>query len=141
LIFTEYEPDNLWPLPADRREIYRRSLYLLNKRTVRLPMLANFDQPDAMTSCAMRSVSTHALQALNLMNSDFMQEQSAKFAERIVRECGGDSGCAVRRAYKLALARSPRAVEVAMARQFLNSGRMEDFCLAMLNRTEFIYIP
>lgn len=142
LIFTEYEPDNLWPLPADRREIYRRSLYLLNKRTVRLPMLANFDQPDAMTSCAMRSVSTHALQALNLLNSDLMQEQSAKFAERLAGECAGDRDCAVRRAYKLALSRAPKPAEVEMARTFLsNGGRMEDFCLAMLNRTEFIYIP
>ena len=32
--------------------MYRRSIYLLNKRTVRLPMMANFDQPDAMSSCA-----------------------------------------------------------------------------------------
>jgi hypothetical protein len=142
LIFTEYEPDNLWPLPADRREIYRRSLYLLNKRTVRLPMLANFDQPDAMTSCAMRSVSTHALQALNLMNSEFMQEQSSKFAERITAECAGDRDCAVRRAYKLTLARTPKPAEVEMSRNFLGrGGRLEDFCLAMLNRTEFIYIP
>ena len=90
----------------------------------------------------MRSVSTHALQALNLLNSDFMQEQSAKFAERVTGECAGDRDCAVRRAYKLALARTPDPGEVQMARAFLASGgRMEDICLAMLNRTEFIYIP
>ncbi len=142
LIFTESEPDNLWPLPADRNEIYRRSLYLLNKRTVRLPMLANFDQPDAMTSCPVRPVSTHALQALNLMNSDFMHEQSAKFASRIMTECGNGSDCAVRRAYKLTLSRLPKPAEAVMARRFLEEGgRMEDFCLAMLNRTEFLYIP
>jgi hypothetical protein len=142
LIFTESEPDNLWPLPADRSEIYRRSLYLLNKRTVRLPMLANFDQPDTMTSCPVRPVSTHALQALNLMNSNFMQEQSAKFALRISTECAGGRDCAVRRAYKLTLARSPKPAEVDMARRFFErGGRMEDFCLAMLNRTEFLYIP
>ena len=46
LIFTEGEPDNLWPLLPDTSEHYRRSLYLLNKRTVRLPMLIDFDQPD-----------------------------------------------------------------------------------------------
>ena len=76
LIFTEGEPDNLWPLSPDKSQQYRRSIYLLNKRTVRLPMLANFDQPDDMTSCPVRPASTHSLQALSLMNSDFMQEQS-----------------------------------------------------------------
>src|SRR5205085_3905166 len=76
IIFTEGEPDNLWPLPKDRSEIYRKSIYLLNKRTVRLPMLTNFDQPDAISSCPVRAVSTHALQALSLLNSDFMQEQA-----------------------------------------------------------------
>jgi hypothetical protein len=142
LIFTESEPDDLWPLPADRNEMYRRSLYLLNKRNVRLPMLANFDQPDTMTSCPVRPVSTHALQALNLMNSDFLQEQSSAFAKRVLGECGGDRDCAVRRSYKLTLARGPRPLEVSMARDFLSKGgRLEDFCLAMLNRTEFVYIP
>ena len=81
LIFTEGEPDNLWPLSPDKSEHYRRSLYLLNKRTVRLPMLANFDQPDDMTSCPVRPASTHSLQALSLMNSDFMQETIAGFRE------------------------------------------------------------
>ena len=32
IIFTEGEPDNLWPLPKDRSEMYRRSIYLLNRR-------------------------------------------------------------------------------------------------------------
>ena len=142
LIFTEGEPDNLWPLPADRSEMYRRSLYLLNKRTVRLPMLANFDQPDTMTSCPVRPVSTHALQALTLMNSDFMQEQSSRFAARLQSECGGNRNCVVRQAYHLALARHPRAQETRMARDFFaNGGRLADFCLAMLNRNEFVYIP
>ena len=142
IIFTESEPDNLWPLPTDRTEMYRRSIYLLNKRTVRLPMLANFDQPDTMTSCPVRPTSTHALQALNLMNSDFMQEQSVAFAKRILNDCKGDRACTVRRAYELTLARSPKPAETTMAQSFLTKGgRMEDFCLAMLNRTEFVYIP
>lgn len=142
IIFTEGEPDNLWPLALDRSEQFRRSVYLLNKRTVRLPMLANFDQPDAMTSCPVRPVSTHALQALTLMNSDFMQEQSGLFAERLQRECGADSGCSVRRAYKLTLGRPPRPEEEAMARTFFGEkGTLRQFCLAMLNRNEFVYLP
>jgi hypothetical protein len=142
LIFTEYETDNLWPLSLDKRDQYRRSLYLLNKRTVRLPLLANFDQPDAMTSCPVRPTSTHSLQALTLMNSDFMQEQSNAFADRLQRECGSEEGCRLRRAYKLTLARAPRTEEVGMARRFFSDGgTWQEFCLALLNRNEFVYLP
>ncbi|MGH9671601.1 MAG: DUF1553 domain-containing protein, partial [Bryobacteraceae bacterium] len=142
LIFTEGEPDNLWPIDRDPAEHNRRSLYLLNKRTVRSPFLANFDQPDAMTSCPVRPVSTHALQALSLMNSDLMQQQSRHFAARLARECGESEDCRLRRAYKLALARAPRPAESSMAKEFFaQGGSLAEFCLALLNRHEFVYIP
>lgn len=142
IIFTEGEPDNLWPVALDQNQHNRRSLYLLNKRTVRLPLLANFDQPDAMSSCAVRPVSTHALQALSLLNSDFANEQAIAFAGRLKAECGDDADCRVRRAYKLTLARAPRPVESQMAREFFaQGGLLEDYALALLNRNEFVYIP
>ena len=142
LIFTEGEPDNLWPVELDERDHYRRSLYLLNKRTVRLPMLANFDQPDAMTSCPVRPVSTHSLQALSLLNSDTMRGAARKFAARLESECAGDADCRIKRAYLLALAREPEAGELAQAREFVAAGGpWEDFALAMLNRNEFVYVP
>jgi hypothetical protein len=141
IIFTEHEADNLWPLPKDRAQIYRRSLYLLNKRTVRLPMLANFDQPDTMSSCAMRLVSTHALQALTLINSDFMAEQSAALAKRLEIEARTGADARVRRAYSLALARAPKPAEIRLARAFFaKGGTLQEFCLALLNRSEFLYI-
>jgi predicted ribosomally synthesized peptide with SipW-like signal peptide len=142
LIFSEDEPDNLWPLVPDTREYNRRTIYLLNKRTVRLPMLLNFDQPDNMTSCPVRPTSTHALQALSLINSDFMHQQSIAFAKRLDGDCGTGRDCKVRRAYQLALARTPKQSEVKMARDFFaRGGLMEDFCLALLNRNEFVYVP
>jgi hypothetical protein len=142
LIFTEGETDNLWPLPLDKTEMWRRSVYLLNKRTVRLPMFANFDQPDAMSSCAMRSTSTHALQALNLMNSGFMQEQSKMLAERLNKHCKGKRGCEVEQAYRLTLGRNPTPDETRMAMQFLSGDNiLSDFTLALFNRNEFVYVP
>lgn len=144
LIFTEYETDNLWPLPADHAEIYRRSIYLLNKRSVRLPLLANFDQPDAMTSCAFRPTSTHALQALTLLNSDFVTEQSRVFAQALEGFCGPTKqGCQIDRAYVVALSRKPTSAEAKLARDFLKGGRntLADFCLALFNRNEYVYAP
>jgi hypothetical protein len=139
LIFTEYEADNLWPLPKDRSEMYRRSIYLLNKRTVRLPMMANFDQPDTMTSCPVRPVSTHALQSLSLMNSDFMQEQARAFAARLE---GLPETDRVHRAHELTLGRKARPAELKLAQDFLKQGgTWNQYLLAMLNRNEFLYIP
>ena len=50
LIFTEHERDGLWPVNPDKTVQDRRSIYLYNKRSVRLPLLTSFDQPDAITS-------------------------------------------------------------------------------------------
>lgn len=141
LIFTEGEPDNLWRTTPETAEHTRRSLYLLNKRSVRLPMLANFDQPDAMSSCPIRSTSTHALQSLSLFNSDFMQQQSNAFAARLVKEAGEDRVAQIRRAFQLALGRDVSAPELSLARAFLSKAPLSDFCLTLLNRNEFVYVP
>ncbi|MBI1353137.1 MAG: DUF1549 domain-containing protein [Acidobacteria bacterium] len=144
LIFTEGEPDNLWPVTPDPESHHRRSLYLLNKRTVRLPLLANFDQPDTMSSCAVRSRSTHALQSLTLLNSDFIQDASKAFAERLAGACGqDDKTCQAELAWRLSLSRRPNDVERTLAVEFLSDPdtRLQDFCLALLNRNELVYRP
>jgi hypothetical protein len=171
LIFTEGEPDGLWHATPDSREHTRRSVYLFAKRNVRLPMLEAFDQPDTLTSCPVRSVSTFAPQALILLNGPFLQEQSKALASRLLRECGPESDRQIDRAYRLALARPPREVELRMARAFLieqadlirdrlrarqrvglppdlpngvdpsAAAALVDFCLALLNCNEFVYLP
>ena len=169
-IFTEGEPDNLWPVSPDPRQHVRRSLYLLRKRNVRLPLFAVFDQPDMMTSCAARGRSVHALQALTLMNSDFMAAQGRALAHRILTEAPPDVDARIDRLFMLTLARPPRAGERAAARRFLDGqspaiktriergesvARLEspppgvdavtsaawaDLCLAQLNLNEFVYV-
>jgi hypothetical protein len=142
LIFTENERDGLWPVNPDKTVQNRRALYLYNKRSVRLPLLSAFDQPDDITSCPVRPFSTHALQALSLFNSSFMQEVSQSFATRLETSCGKDRACAVETAWRLALSRAPRKPEMQLARKFLASGgTLPDFCLALFNRNEFIYVP
>jgi hypothetical protein len=75
------------------------------------------------------------------MNSDFMTEQSAAFARRLGREAKGPQG-RVKRAYLLALGRPPKPAESKLAADFFaKGGTLQEFCLALLNRSEFIYIP
>jgi hypothetical protein len=164
-IFTEGEPDNLWPVTPDTRQHTRRSLYLLHKRNVRLPMLAVFDQPDMMTSCAARGETVHALQALTLMNSEFMTQQSQAMARRMLAE-----GAGIERLFILTLGRPPRGQEMKATEKFLQEqtalirARMTrgepvarltglpadadptaaaawaDLCLAVFNLNEFAYV-
>lgn len=118
-IFSEDEPDNLWPVTPDVREHQRRSLYLLHKRNVRLPMLAVFDQPDMMSSCAARGQSVHALQSLTLTNSEFMRGQSAAFAARLVNDCQGDQARMIDRLFLLTQGRPPHPDERRATESFL----------------------
>jgi hypothetical protein len=170
LIFTEDEPDGLWPVTPDRRQHGRRSLYLFNKRNVRLPLLEAFDQPDTLTPCPVRPVSTYAPQALMLLNGPFLQDQALALAGRLLREAGAEPARQVARAYRLALARPPRPVETRMALDFLRAqadllrdrlrarlrvripegapldadparaAALADFCLALLNRNAFVHV-
>jgi hypothetical protein len=143
LIFTEHERDGLWPVDPDKSVQNRRSIYLYNKRSVRLPLLTAYDQPDDITSCPVRPVSTHPLQALSLLNSDFMQEQSQAFADRLLKECKKDNhACEVNAAWRLALGRQPSKVEQKLSQKFFaQGGNLVDMCLALLNRNEFVYVP
>jgi hypothetical protein len=153
LIFTEGEPDGLWPVTPDARAHARRSLYLFNKRNVRLPLLEAFDQPDTLTSCPVRPVSTFAPQALILLNGPFMQGRARTFAARLAREGGQAPADRVALAYRLALSRPPRPAELRLALDFLaDQGRLlrdrpdaaqaalTDLCLALLNSNEFLYV-
>jgi Protein of unknown function (DUF1553)/Protein of unknown function (DUF1549) len=171
LIFTEGEPDGLWHVTPDATQHTRRSLYLLAKRNVRLPMLEAFDQPSTLTPCADRSVSTFAPQALILMNGSFAQEQSRAMAANLLRACGPDVDKQITQAYRRAFSRPPTADEMRIATEFLrdqaeiaadrlrarlpagvpdrlpegadvpHAVALADFCLALFNANEFVYGP
>jgi hypothetical protein len=119
LIFTEGEPDGLWPVTPDPAQHTRRSIYLLNKRNVRLPLFEAFDQPDSLNSCAVRPESTFAPQALILMNGPFVQEQGKRLAVRLLRECGPDLWKQYELLYRRAVGRPPTNAERKIAVEFV----------------------
>ena len=149
LIFTEAEEVDLWPVDPDPAQHRRRSIYLFKKRNVRYPLLESFDAPDNQTVCPRRDSSTHALQALNLMNGDFALNRAHALAERLAREAGADVDARIRRAYRLVLCRDPAPDESPRAAAFLaeqaaavnESAAWDDLALALLNCNEFLYIP
>ena len=138
-----YKPAQ-WEVTKDAAEHRRRSIYLIAKRNLRLPFMETFDQPDLLASCGRREASTHAPQALELMNGRLATEISTAFSERLKREAGPDSAPAqlVDRAYWLAANRAPTAAEEKLGVEFLRSGApLKEFALAMLNLNAFLYVP
>ncbi len=85
----------------------RRSIYMMTKRSLLLPLMTTFDSSDTTQPCSQRNVSTVAPQALALLNNDFVHQQSRAFAARVLREAGADPTAQINRAWWLALGRPP----------------------------------
>ena len=96
------------------REYDRRTLYLIYKRNLRLPFVEVFDAPDTLLTCARREQSTHAPQALELLNGKTSNELAAAFAERLLKERTTPAE-RIDYAWRLAAGRSPTAAEKALA--------------------------
>jgi hypothetical protein len=132
-----------WPVTEDAEEHTRRSIYLFSRRNLRLPLLEVFDKPDTNLSCARRTQSTIAPQALHLLNSEFVRERARQLAAR-VEAAATDPDQRVAFLYQIVLARQPTHEETAAAKEFLSSSETEtgwvDLCHAMLNLNEFLYM-
>jgi hypothetical protein len=139
LVDLLYDPTQ-WEVTSDPTEHYRRSVYLIAKRNLRLPFMEVFDQPAALTTCARRESSTHAPQSLELLNGTISNDLADYFAERIVSEAGQDPEQQIERAYLLAANRLPTDAEKRIGMQFLEEQPLREFALAMFNLNAFLYV-
>lgn len=114
-----------------------RSLYLVQKRTVRVPFMETFDLPENSVSCARRVESTVAPQALSLLNSPMAITAARALAGRVERESAGDR---VGRVFALVLQRSPTPEERRIAQGLLDQRGLVEVCRAMINLNEFVYV-
>ncbi|MEO1980080.1 MAG: DUF1553 domain-containing protein, partial [Fuerstiella sp.] len=135
-----YNPSQ-WRVTEETDEHDRRSIYLIAKRNLRLPFMEAFDAPALQTSCPVRGSSTHAPQALELLNGSFANDMAAAFADRLTRECNGDTERIVERAYRLSVGRAPTVRERDLSLDFLREQPLSEFTLAVFNLNEFIYVP
>lgn len=120
---------------------WRRMLYQERMRRVDDRIFTAFDFPDCGQIRAKRPVSTTPLQALNLMNSDYVVEQSELLADRVKAEVGGNLRTQVKRTFELLFARDPTTDELQSGFEFA-----DEYGLAMLGRTlintnEFAFLP
>ena len=149
LVNLLYKPSQ-WQVPRDAAQKDRRSIYLIAKRNLRLPFMETFDGPALLTSCARRESSTHAPQALELLNGAISNDLAAAFAERLkvvgtLRVPSPSNGTrsvptTIERAYLLALGRPPTHEELTASIEFLRAGPLEEFTLALFNLNDFAYV-
>ena len=156
-----------WPVTKDGPELWRRSIYVAQKRTVTAPIMDLFDPPDLVSSCPKRSTTTVAPQALQLLNNKFVIGQSTLLAERLRNEVGKDPVEQIRRAFRLSYGRLPDAIELEASQSFLkkqlayhhgltkklqdqgidpaeipdpDKAALTDLCHSLLNSNEFVYV-
>ncbi len=125
---------------ADSPPLWRRSVYRFIVRTTPQQFMTALDCPDPANLTPQRNVTTTAQQSLAMYNNEFMLKQSRYFAERLTQECGPNVDKQIKLAFQLAFARTPDPTERELAREAINQHGLWQFCRAIFNANEFIYI-
>jgi len=125
-----FQPPGLWESKvggdrvtyevSDGEDAYRRGIYIVWKRASPYPSFVNFDAT-ARTACVVkRSRSNTPSQALTLLNDPVYVEAALALARRVCIDCpAGTVEQRIQHAFRLCLARSPKAGETAALRRLL----------------------
>jgi hypothetical protein len=127
-----------YPSPRTNQNV--RSVYLIQKKTVRVPFMETFDLPENSVSCARRTESTVAPQALSLLNSRLTVEAARALAARVQAEAGPELVAQVERAFALTVQRRPAREELHACLELAQQRSLAELCRALLNVNEFIYV-
>ena len=123
--------------PSSEEERRRRSIYLIQRRSVLLPMAETFDAPNLSTSCSRRQSTIVAPQALTLLNGALTRTASRDLAKRL-------QGAAdpVQAAFWLALGRAPSADERLQVEPLVKQGPdgLASLGAVLFNLNEFLYV-
>jgi hypothetical protein len=119
-----------------------RSVYLIVKRSLKVPFLETLDFANSTSPTGVRTVTTTAPQALLLLNDPWLHEQAENLSQRIQRETKQDRIAQVDLLWKLAYQRSATGEEMQLAVDYIgdSSERMASLCRAVLNSSEFLYM-
>lgn len=133
----------------------RRTIYLTQRRSKLPDVMTMFDAPDGIKSCSRRDVSTVALQPLYLLNSPFVVGRAKKLASLVQQQAGDDRAEQIKAVFLRTLGRQPAPLEMEHASSLFSSvvtssendlsltedQQLIQFCHAMLNLNEFVYLP
>lgn len=118
---------------------WRRMIYMTKVRQERDAVFGVFDCPDGSQVAPKRSRSTTPLQALNLLNSRFVNQQAELLAERLKREADNTAG-QIRRAYLLCYGVEADENDIETAELFIGEYGLVQFARALLNSSRLVFI-
>lgn len=117
--------------PASEEQQRRRSIYLIQRRSVLLPIAETFDAPNLSTSCARRLTTIVAPQALTLLNGSLTRTEARHFEARLA----GVSD-PIGEAFLLVLGRAPSLEERRMSAKLSPSS----LAIVLFNLNEFLFV-
>lgn len=118
----------------------RRSIYRVVWRGIADPFMEALDFPDMGLLQPTRGFSASALQALTLLNNDFMLVHSQAFAERCRREAGEDIEKQIRFAARTVWGREAITEEIEAMTPVAKKHGLAAVCRALLNSNEFLFV-
>ena len=132
-------------VPSDLDGTTRRSIYLPVFRENLPDVLNLFDFAEPSLVVGNRSETNVPIQALYLMNSDFVHEQAAAFAERIMAANLPNRKSRIVHAFRLCFNRPPDSEELLLVENYFNQGggNLDEtvltarFCQALFASPEF----
>lgn len=124
--------------PADPKS-HRRSVYRFIVRSQPDPWMTTLDCADSSQSTPKRSETLTSLQALALLNNDFILEMSRRFADRVSHD-HEDLESQVCRAIELVLQREPTEEEREAWCDYGRDHGLVNVCRFLLNLSEFVFV-
>lgn len=136
--------DSKWNT-QDGPEGRRRSLYIYQQRTLTMPLMQSFDALVCDESRPRREASVTPLQALAMLNGDFVNEEAEHFASRVELSGNADLANQIECAFEIALGRMPSEHEMSRMISLIESSDsvregLTSLCRVLLNANEFIYV-
>ena len=129
---------SMWEPNEKEEDARRRSVYIFQRRSLPLPMMASFDAPVFNEPCERRSVTTTPLQALSMMNGRLVNEEAVHLAARVEKQAGDGRRAQLERLFEIVLARPPEGAEVERFLSF--DGDLAAVCRVLLNSNELLFI-
>tara|TARA_R110002111_G_scaffold227346_1_gene288849 strand:- start:105614 stop:108949 length:3336 start_codon:yes stop_codon:yes gene_type:complete len=135
----------------------RRSVYLPIVRSALYEVLQAFDFGDPSVLSGDRTHTTVAPQALFMMNSDLMMQNTKDFADQIMHETHLDESAKVNRIYERIFSRPATAMEITQARNYIGQYRQDlkilempaeekelrtwqSLCRVLISSNEFLFV-
>jgi hypothetical protein len=125
-----YQPDGLWQInnasytPDTGKAVYRRSLYVLVKRSVPNPTLATFDATSRSYCVVRRQKTNTPLQALVTLNDPTFVEASCVLGQRMADNA--DVKKSISETFRKLTGRAPSEKEIAVLEE-LRDGQLKQF--------------